>query len=263
MFFGAIPIYYQLLKAYHPAPSYSPPVISIVTPTPANILGVTTTKIVPSPIPENIGGEGQVITIGILGDSMIETLGTNLSALKTSLAQYFPRQAFNLLNYGASSQTIEYGLKQQLPLLIAQKPDIIVVESFAYNNFGNSESGLQRHQQALSSITATIKKELPDTKIIIATTIAPNTTVFGNGIKELHLSALEKIERTSTIKLYLQNTVNFATSFGLPLADTYHLSLFGDNGLKELINSEDNLHPSASGAILFSDVLADTIFKNK
>jgi len=256
-----IPLFYQLLEAYHPAPAYSTAITMVATPTPSNVLGVSADPV--TYIPQNIGGEGRLYTIAVLGDSMIQTLGENLPALRKSLQQYFPNHAFNLLNFGTGSQNIEYGLNTELPSVYPQNPDIVIVESFAYNNFGNTESGINRHWLTLGAITTTLKQKLPHAKIIIAATIAPNSIVFGNGIKNLNFTALEKLEKTSTTKLYLENTVNFANSMGFPLADAYHLSLFGNEGSKELINPGDNLHPSATGAALFSDVIADTISRNK
>jgi lysophospholipase L1-like esterase len=257
-----IPLFYQLIEAYHPE-SYTPPAISIVesTPTPANnVLGISITT--PSATPSNIGGEGHVITIAVLGDSMIATLGPDISSLKLSLKQYFPTNIFNLINFGQSATTIDKAASQ-LPEILTQKPDIIVVESFAYNNFGNTQSGFDKQWQYLSDITSKIKSALPNTKIIIAATIAPNSVNIANGIKDLHLSSLDKIEKANTIKLYLQNAINFANSVGFPLADAYHLSLVDNDGNREFISSTDNLHPSASGATLFSDVLADTISRHK
>jgi lysophospholipase L1-like esterase len=249
-----IPLYYQLLEAYQPTTNYSPPKITLNNP---QVLGATS----PSPLPQ-IGGDGHIIKIAVFGDSMIETLGPDITALKNSLKQYFPQQIFSFSNFGQSSTTLDKAVAK-LPEIIAQQPDIVVIESFAYNNYGNTQSGFDKQWQQLSDTTSKIKNSLPKAKIIIASTVSPNSIVFGNGIKDLHLSALDKIERTSTIKLYLQNAINFATSLGFPLADAYHPSLNNNDGSREFISSTDNLHPSASGATLFADVLADTIFKNK
>jgi len=266
-----IPLYYQLLQAYHPSSSSSIVTIATSAPVPitGTVLGVnTTTSSVPknlsviTPDKAGIGGDGKVTTIALLGDSMIQTLGNDLSALKSALAQYFPNRVFSLLNLGQGSQNIEYGISHELPLALNAKADIIVVESFAYNNFGNSDNGINRHWLDLGAITTSIRQHLPSAKIIIAATIAPNSVTFGNGIADIHFTALEKIEKTSTIKLYLQNAVNFATSQGFPLADAYHLSMSNGQGLKEFISPVDNLHPSILGARLFSDIIADTIAKN-
>jgi hypothetical protein len=273
MFLAAIPLFYQLLEAYHPAP-ISSSTTSIISPTPIlPAIALTTTGSTISPVPHNVGGEGRVITIAILGDSMIDTLGSDLPALKKALGQYFPTNVFNLLNYGVGARDIEYGLfrltnnyeyqGRQVASLISQNPDIVVVESFAYNNFGNTEEGINRHRLLLETITSTLKNQLPNAKIIIATTIAPNSIVFGQGIKDLHLTALDRLEKATTTKLYLQDTVDFAQIKGFPLADTYHLTLFNNDGSTEFINPSDNLHPSTAGATLFSDLIADTIFRNK
>jgi hypothetical protein len=249
-----IPLFYQLLEAYK-SPTYQTITPSIVTPTPGKILGISTTAPTPIPTkpPVNVGGDGRVITIAVLGDSMIDTLQPGLPQLDNALKQYFPGQKFRLLNYGVGGRNIEYGLFRltndyeylgnKVQSLVSQNPDIVVVESFAYNNFGNSEDGINRHW--------------------FAATIAPNSVTFGNGIKDVHFSALEKLEKSNTIKLYLQNATNFATSQGFPLADAYHPSLFGNDGLQDFINAGDNLHPSGPGGVFFCDTIADTIAKNK
>lgn len=266
------PLYYQLLQAYHPN-SYTPPVSTTIDlveniPTPPpQVLGDST---IVSKLPP-VGGEGKVIDLALLGDSMIDTLSENIC--QASFQKYYPATKFNFLKYGYGSTNIESASKRltenttylnhQNPPLLSQNPDIIVIESFAYNNFGNSQIGINRHTQALQNLTKLIKERLPQAKIILASTIAPNSVTFANGIKDMHFSALEKIEKTSTIKLYLQNIINFASKNNLPLADAFHPSLFGQEGLEELINSSDHLHPSSLGSELFCDTLAKSIFDHQ
>ncbi|KKQ64888.1 MAG: hypothetical protein US85_C0002G0037 [Candidatus Shapirobacteria bacterium GW2011_GWF1_38_23] len=105
------PLYYQLLQAYHPS-SYTPstPIISVneTTPTPKpNVLGLKT--IVPSYIPP-IGGDGNIIDLVLLGDSMIDTLSKDIC--QQSFQKYFPFTKFNILKYGYGSTNIESALKQ-------------------------------------------------------------------------------------------------------------------------------------------------------
>jgi hypothetical protein len=263
--FAFIPLYYQLLQAYYPDPgtSFSPSIV--VTPTPISsptptptpaVLGVAT-----EPLPA-VGGDGQVITIAVFGDSMIETLNPNLPKLSASLQKYYPKIKFNLINFGYPATSID-NASPHLSEIIDQSPNIIIIESFAYNNFGNTQIGIDKQWQFLSTITSTIKEKLPQTKIVLAATIAPNSIVFGNGTKDLHLTSLEKIEKTKTIKLYLQNLVNFATSQNYPLADAYRPSLFQNDGLPDFINPTDHIHTSDYGAEFFSDTIAKTIHDNK
>lgn len=265
------PLYYQLLEAYHPN-SYTPPIsnISIIetTPTPSSqVLGIKTTN--PLVMPP-IGGNGQIIDLALLGDSMVDTLNQDLC--QKSFQKYFPTTKFNLLDYGYGSTNIESAIKRlnesttylgkDNPSILSQNPDIILIESFAYNNFGNSESGINRQNQALTILTDTIKKRLPDTKIILASTIAPNSISFSNGVKNIYLSSFEKIEKTSTIKLYLQNLINFANKNNFTLADAFHPSLFGQDGLDLLIDSVDHIHPSELGSELFCDTVAKSILES-
>ncbi len=131
------------------------------------------------------------------------------------------------------------------PPLISQNPDVVVVESFGYNENNSSDGAINTHWLALSKIVDIINANLPGTKIIIAATIAPNSFVFGNGAPGVSFNVIEKIERTSTIKKYLDSTVKFARSQHLPLADVYHPSLdFVKNGKLRYINNGDHIHYS-------------------
>ncbi|HOY61439.1 MAG TPA: SGNH/GDSL hydrolase family protein [Candidatus Woesebacteria bacterium] len=263
------PLYYQLLQAYNPSNySHSPPVVintEISSPLP-QILGQNTEYSFLPPI----GGEGKVVSLALVGDSMIDTLSEDIC--QNSLHKYFPGTKFNLLKYGYGSTTIESVIKRltetttyldkENPALLSLSPDIIVIESFAYNNFGNSQKGIEKHQKLLQEITDLIKEKSPSSKIVLASTIAPNSISFASGLKNMHFSAFEKIEKTNTIKLYLQNLINFAKKNNLPLADAFSVSLFGENGSSDYIDSVDNLHPSNLGTELFCDILAKSLKDN-
>ncbi len=263
-----IPLSYQLMMAYQPS-SYTDqaPTTDTLTPSPTpttspapQVLGDTT----------SIPSTKQVVKIALLGDSMIDTLGSGAPSLASALAPYLPNYQLNILNYGYGASNIEYAQtrlisdydynNQHVPSLISQSPDVIVIESFAYNNFGNTPQGLSRQQTALTNIVNTIKQKLPNCKIIIAATIAPNATIFGNGITGLNLTSTEKIEKTATIKLYLNNAIKFATTKNIPLADAYHPSLINGDGNPDYISTKDHLHPSLIGANFFSTILAKTIY---
>ena len=107
-----------------------------------------------------------------------------------------------------------------------------------------------------------IHQRLPNTKVIIAATIAPNSTVFGNGIATLHFSSSERVEKTKTIRLYLENAIKFAASNSLPIINAYDESLSGNDGNKAYISPTDHLHPSLAGNQLFCTLAAKTIFDN-
>jgi len=253
-----VPLYYQLLQAYRPvSPNFNVSTVSVSnSPTPSltpPVLGVSTS------LPA-IGGEGQVVTLALFGDSMIQTLNSQI--LVKSLQNYFPATKFNLLNYGYPATALDKAINN-LDFVISQNPDIIVIESFAYNNFGNTTSGLEKQTQLLTATVNTINTKLPSAKIIISATIAPNSIIFGNGIPEFHFTALDKIERAKTIRLYLENAITFAQNRHLPLANAYSASLVNNEGFLSLIDTATHLHPSDYGQQFFSDTVAKTIFDNK
>lgn len=257
--------------ATHPIPSPMPTAI----PTPmtlANLILPTT-----MPFPTEIIGNIQnnpvktTYTIALLGDSMVDTLGHDLNGLKQLLRSSFPDYSFALLNYGQGSTDLESGLYRltnstryldsDYPPLISYKPDIIVIESFAYNHWSGNLYDLDRQWLTLDKIIKTIKEKSPETKIILASAIAPDAKTFGDG--KLNWPKDLKYNSAQITKAYLQNLTNFATSQGYPLADAYHTSLGNDgNGQAIFINQSDHLHPSNEGARLFYEKIMEAIKQN-
>ncbi|HUV43152.1 MAG TPA: hypothetical protein VMY36_04615 [Patescibacteria group bacterium] len=212
-------------------------------------------------------------TIALLGDSMIDVMQPDLPQLEAALKKYYPQAQFKLLNYGVGASNIEYGLTRltkkytylgrEFPALLSQNPNIIVIESFAYNHWDNNQTGLDRQWLALGGIIQTIKNQ-SQTKIVLAATIAPNENTLCNGIDGINLPPDQKKEKAQTIKKYLNNLINFANSQNYPLADAYHPSLNeNENGQAIYINEGDHLHPSGPGGELFAEKIAEAIFKNK
>lgn len=210
-------------------------------------------------------------TIALLGDSMTDTLGEKLPHLRTLLTSAYPKTNFVLLNYGQGGTSIEDGLfrlknptrylNRDYPPLLHLNPDIIVIESFAYNHWGAELNDLNRQWLTAVKLVDSIKEYSPATKIILAATLSPNPLIFGDGV--LNWPKDLKWNSAITTKAYLQNFINFANSAYLPLADAYHPSLNSENqGNPVFINSSDNLHPSDAGKQLFSQKIFDVIKNN-
>jgi lysophospholipase L1-like esterase len=68
-----------------------------------------------------------------------------------------------------------------------------------------------------------------------------------------------KFTECQTVKVYLQNTINFATSQHFPIADAFHASLKGTDGDPLYINQGDHIHPSDAGKTLFADLVTEAI----
>lgn len=244
--FNQLPTFnYQL-----PTTNYQPPTNNIViTPTPKNIY-----------------------SIALLGDSMIDTLGRDLPDLQKLLKSDYPTKSFILLNYGQGATDMENGLfrlthattyldKNYAPLL-SFKPDILVIESFAYNHWTGVDYDLDRQWITLVKIIETVKEISPDTKIVLASTIAPNSLIYGDG--KLNWNFDLKWQSANLTKIYLENMAKFASASRLPFADAYHPSLDeSGNGLKIYINSGDRLHPSPEGALFFSQKVVEAIKNNQ
>lgn len=210
-------------------------------------------------------------TIALLGDSMTDTLGADLPHLRSLLANAYPDYTFALLNYGQGATDMESGLyrltnstkylDKDYPPLLSYKPDILVVESFAYNHWSGEKYDLDRQWLTIAKIADTVRENSPDTKIVLAATITPNKDIFGDGV--LNWPKALKEQSALIIKAYLQNMVNFATSQRIPLADAYHPTLQRDGeGTAGYISSYDHLHPSGDGAYLYSRKIVEAIKSN-
>ncbi|MBU1327324.1 SGNH/GDSL hydrolase family protein [Patescibacteria group bacterium] len=211
-------------------------------------------------------------TIALLGDSMIDTLGKDAANLAGRLNSVYPRTDFTIQNYGVGGTNIDYGLARvtgdydyvdsHIPALASQSPDVVVIESFGYNPFVQSDDYLTRHWLALAHVIDALRLHIPGVKLVIAATIAPNAEVFGDGV--LNWTSEQKHQKVATIKEYLKNAVKFARSQKLPLADAYHASL-GSNGNGKLmyINPGDHIHYSEAGMALMAQKIAETIAANR
>lgn len=223
------------------------------------VLGVATEKKGP-----------ESLTVAMLGDSMVDVLWEELPQLRSALSKYFPNTNLKLYNFGVGASDLEYAfyrltneydyLGRHYPSVLSVNPDVLVIESFAYNNFGDTKEGLDKQWMLLGELTGKVKELSPKTKIILAATIAPNSLLYGEGIGGINWEQWEKTSRTQAVRKYLENLINFATSQNFPLADAYHASL-DSNGEGNLvyINAGDHLHPSGPGGELFCGKVAEVI----
>lgn len=219
---------------------------------------INQSEIIPSQIKPSATGKNY--RVAVLGDSMIQTMGEGLPHLTSALKKYYPEANFTLLNYGIGATDIESG-QNRLPTILSQNPDVVVVESFAYNHWNNTLTDLNRQWLTLAKMIDTIKSQ-SQAKIILAAVIAPDQNTLCDGIEGINLISQQKWEKAQTIKAYLQNVINFSQSQNLPLADAYHASLDKNgNGKAVYVNAGDHLHPSAAGHTLLSEKIAEAIFR--
>lgn len=213
------------------------------------------------------------LRIALLGDSMIDTVD-DIPELQDELKKTYSNISVEILNYGVGATNIDYGIERvthdydylgnHFPALQTTNPDIVVIESFGYNPYPFDNGALDKHWLALAKLVDVVKTTMPQAKIVMAATIAPNANVFGDGAPGLSFGPEDKYKRTRVIKSYLESTTRFAAGQYLPLADAYHESLEKDgNGNIDYINEADHIHPSGEGRKLFAQVLAQALIENK
>ncbi len=249
-------------------------VVPNITPTPT-LIPTPTSSPTPSPI-DTRTTKKRAITVSLVGDSMIDTLGPVGSGLAQRLNAVYPNATFTVINHGVGAENIDSGLRRltnaysYLGLgrnaVVSERPDVVVVESFGYNPFPQADinDALTTHWLRLAAMVDTIHQQLPDAKIVIAATIAPNWDVFGDGAPGISFSPEGKRTKVEEIKKYLENTIAFARSQNLPLANAYSQSLDEDgNGFVRYINAGDHIHYSESGRAFFSQTIANSIISNR
>ena len=215
-----------------------------------------------------------IMTIAAIGDSMIDTLGPDLPHLRDALKNVYPDTTFTMLNYGVGGTNIDYGLERllkdytyegkQFPALVSTNPDLVIVESFAYNPYSYDTGALTQHWLSLAFMIDTLRANVPTAKIAIAATIAPDKNTFGDGAPGLSYNPEDKYKKTRIFHSYLENTIRFAQSQRLPLADVYHASMDSTgNGRAIYINPGDHIHYSDEGRRLFAAKVTETIVENR
>lgn len=259
-----------------PKPSVSFGQISAasVPPTPA-VLGAST-ELPLSPTPEEFRHRTRQTSyrIAIIGDSMVDTLGPEIGGLKNRLNSIYPKTHFTLLNYGVGATNIDYGLARltqnyeylgkSYQSLVSERPDIVVIESFAYNPYSFSVGAIDKHWLQLAAMVDSVRRHLPAAGLVIAATIAPDAATFGDGAPGINFDPNQKQEKVNLIKQYLDSTVKFAQSQKLALADAYHPSLDKNgNGKDMYINSGDHIHYSDAGRTLMAQKITEAIVNNR
>lgn len=212
--------------------------------------------------------------IALLGDSMIDTLffTGEFWELKNLLNKNKNFKDVELLNYGVGTTDVELGLYRlthdyeykergrSLPSLVSQNPDIVIVESFAYNHWSKSKNDLERYISIHRKILGTLDK-LVSVKVFFLSPIAPNLKFYTRGILALGWSEERRSEECLTTKLYLGQFIDFAHGTGKPVIDCYNASLKNNDGDPQYISNVDFLHNSAFGRKLNADLIYKTILK--
>lgn len=227
----------------------------------------------PEKVPDTKRAKKSTVTIALLGDSMTDTLGPDAPALQTALKRAYPKTTFTIKNFGVGGENIDSAVNRitnsytylgvEHSSLSSAAPDVVVIESCGYNPYSFDEGAIDKHWLALAHAVTLVRGNVPNAKIVIGVTIAPNAKVFGDGAAGLAFSAQAKQEHVTVIKKYLENAIRFAKSENLPLADAYTGSVDrSGNGLIKYINDGDHIHYSDAGRTFFAGKIASVIIGN-
>lgn len=224
----------------------------------------------------NVSGKEKVkypedYTIVMLGDSMTETLG-NSDELKKFLGGYYPGKTFEVLNYGFGATNIlsavdritkesEHGRKFR-PIADIDY-NLILLESFAENPLSqySLDEGLQHQTEELDKIVDKLKQTNPKGRIVFVATISPNKIIFAQN--QVDLSPEKRAEWVNERIAYMKNHITYAKSHNIPVINIFEKSLMGNgDGNPDYISTDDYIHPSPTGIVFISRVIADFIYKN-
>ena len=209
---------------------------------------------------------------------MTQTAGDSYPALTAELAAEYPDKKFEIINQGVGGTRAGYGLwrltneykvdKKKNPPLVSLNPDLVILESFAYNNATDGllgDEGLEHFRDMHYKMVETIIEET-DADIIFVVTIAPDVdhfieTVpcFYNTPKSILRSMAEERMR------YLEEAIQIAGDLALPLVNVYDATLAAKKEgtpLKTFINPEDWIHPSLKGHELTARLTVKVIKQN-
>ncbi len=210
--------------------------------------------------------------IAIYGDSMTEYLHRPPRALAEHLANLQPRVDAELFNYGIGATRAElvlyrlryeywHGRERMQPLPVL-KPDILVLESCAFNNSNDQQAGLSNFTHIWDQILATCRELAPQAHVLLYLTIAPIAALPDERANRLFYGALPEIFalRHHWRSVYQQSFAQWAARQGVPLVDVreHVLNMAAHTPLVHWV-AADGVHPNAAGVDLISAQIAAAI----
>lgn len=211
------------------------------------------------------------LKLACLGDSMTQFWGPDMPELKDALSRHYPDQVFELLNYGLSGTRSEYGIYRvthDFPnpfkggiqrCLSSASPDIVVVESFAYNHRLDGKLWIPNYQDVLRRLIQTIRDTTP-AKLLFLVTIPPDTEHFLDHVptyKDVALGLRREWGHNS--EMFLEAAVHFAKEEKLPLINVFERvkeQVAAGTPIRWFIDQNDHIHPSRYAYDLIAEEIA-------
>ena len=219
-----------------------------------------------------------IYRIALLGDSMTHALGPHGGDFSEYMNEEYKKLAGAAIivdNYADPStniQSLKIRLSEPLeidktiypPIRDRKDLDLIIVESFAYNPLSHlaQDHSEKEHHRELRYFLEFVAKELPSTKVIFMSTIAPNSLRFASPVQTMSAGdrKLQVAERSG----YLERHIELAGLYGIPVINVYAKSLTStDDGDIRYINPSDYIHPSFAGIELIAREMTEFIVNQR
>lgn len=214
--------------------------------------------------------------IACLGDSMTQFWGHDMNELNDSLTEAFHELKFELHNYGVSGTRAEYGkyrIIHDFPdpfsngmkrCLSSLSPDLIIVESHAYNHRYDGHNFIQNYKNTLRELVRNIKEYTP-AEVYFLVTIPPDKKNFlGNVATYKDVNCSLRMEWAESSDRYLKAAIEFANSEDIPLVNVYdrvQREVVNGTPLQWFIDQNDNIHPSRYTYKITAEEIIKTIKK--
>jgi GDSL-like lipase/acylhydrolase family protein len=212
------------------------------------------------------------LTIAIIGDSMVDTMGTGLPYLAKILNPKYPNMVFNFLNYGIGSENIKMASERigdnyiykdrSYPKINELSADVIIVESFAYNPIGDVEDNKTEYIGKLIELFNTAKSQ--GARVVFLASIAPLKVEFGLGPGGIGWQENDRWQHATKIQGFMELGIATAKNMEIPIIDAYHPTLLKNGeGTKAYVSSHDGIHPSEKGHEYMAWLISEYLKNNE
>ncbi len=223
------------------------------------------TQTVIQPTPQQPQLQKSSFVIALTGDAMVETMGTNVTPLRTALKAKYPDTRFYIYNYAKGARTVTQNLKdfheslnykdRHYESVDILKPDVIIVGSSAYNLFDPHDA--TQHWLDYTRLVQEAQTVTPHVYMLAEP--APLGTGFGIGEAGVIWEPNNAWVHTGHIIEQLNNVLGLSRTLQVPVIDAFSPSLDGQRGKRELINTSDNIHLSDEGHAFVAQKIVETI----
>ncbi len=209
----------------------------------------------------------------LYGDSMTEYLHRPPRMLTEALQALQPDQAYEISNWaigGTRAELVLYrllyefwhGRERMLPLT-QSRPDILVIESCAFNNANDQQEGINNFKHIWDQIIKVCRDHAPQARLITYLTIGSSPTVPEERANRLFFHALPEIFelRHKWREIYQDAFEQWAAQAGIECVNV-RKEVKRQEALgvpREHWISADGVHPNPNGVELISQKIAAAI----